>query len=178
MEMRYEYQELSERDLLPIPFSAYRLTTFSHHQHISLHWHRELEITYIETPGWIEIEGERFSQQAGDILCVNKGLLHHSYTQEAKEAYLLVFDLDLLSAPFTQGNSNLFLNQMMEGTLLLPEVVPSSQNGYEELKNLILKGVSLWKGRPAGWEVLMQSILLELLYRFFPADCFDPIQSS
>jgi AraC family transcriptional activator of mtrCDE len=167
MEMRYQYQEHSERDFLPIPFSAYRLTTFSNQQHIPLHWHRELELTYIETPGWIEIEGECFPHQAGDIICVNKGLLHHSYTEEKKEAYLLVFDLDLLSSPFTQNNDSLFLNQLIEGKLLFPEIVSPDQRGYGEIKDLLLRGVSLWEKHPSGWEVSMQSILLELVYCFY-----------
>ncbi len=167
MEIRDRYQERSERDFLPIPFSAYRLNTFPNQQHIPLHWHRELEITYIESPGWIEIEGESFPHQAGDIICVNKGLLHRSYTEEAKTAYLLVFDLDLLTSPFTWDNKELFLNQMIEGKLLLPEVVSSFESGYETLKEMILKGVALWEERPDGWEVFMQSILLELVYSFY-----------
>lgn len=167
MEKRYQYQEHSERDLLPIPFSAYRLTTPANQRYLRLHWHRELEIMYIETPGWIEIEGERFQHQAGDIICVNKGLLHHTYTEEEKEACLLVFDLDLLSSSFTKNDQRLFLNQIIEGKLLFPEIVSSSQSGYDRMKNLILKGVSLWEERPRGWEVYMQSILLELVYCYY-----------
>ena len=167
MEIRDRYQERSERDFLPIPFSAYRLNTFPNQQHIPLHWHRELEITYIESPGWIEIEGESFPHQAGDIICVNKGLLHRSYTEEAKTAYLLVFDLDLLTSPFTWDNKELFLNQMIEGKLLLPEVVSSFESGYETLKELIALSYRLRKTETDefyryDYDVLLKKLFIEI----------------
>lgn len=162
MILREQYEEHSERDFLAVPLAAYHFENVL----IPLHWHRELELILTGASGVMELEGERKSYHAGDILCINKGLLHRT-TEPMIQADLLVFDLSILLSPLIRQEPVLFLNQLETGALLFPFRFPASGKGYAEAAEALKRCFRLMDTKPEGWEWKMQTALLNLLEFFW-----------
>ena len=122
---RQQYEEHSERDFLTVPLASYHFDEVT----IPLHWHREVELILTETAGSIELEGQSCPYSAGDILCINKGILHRT-SEPMGKADLLVFDLRILLSPLLEQDESLFINQLEKGRLLLPVRIGRSEAGY------------------------------------------------
>ena len=97
---RQQYEEHSERDFLTVPLASYHFDEVT----IPLHWHREVELILTETAGSIELEGQSCPYSAGDILCINKGILHRT-SEPMGKADPLVFDLRILLSPLLEHRS-------------------------------------------------------------------------
>ncbi len=91
--LRDQYEEHSERDLLWASLATYHFQRTI----IPLHWHREVELILPQWSGALELEGQLCPFEAGELLCVNKGVLHR--TREPIRADLLVLDLGILLSP-------------------------------------------------------------------------------
>ena len=162
MVSRQQYEEHSERDFLAVPLASYHFDEVL----IPLHWHRELELILTETAGSIELEGQSCPYSAGDILCINKGILHRT-SEPMGKADLLVFDLRILLSPLLEQDASLFLNQLEKGSLLLPVRIGRSEAGYSDLSQGLMDCISCIGTKEPGWELRIQTGLLHLLELFW-----------
>lgn len=76
MNLFLQYQETGTRPMRDIPFYIYDLKVTEPGPHVPIHWHEELEIILPSVPGCLEIDGNRFPFQEGDIMFVNPYELH------------------------------------------------------------------------------------------------------
>lgn len=158
---REQYEEHSERDQQTVPLAVYHFENVK----IPLHWHRELELIQTFASGTIELEGERHFYREGDILCVNKEMLHR--TQEPMErAELLVFDLRILLSPLMQQDASLFLNRLEAGGLLLPVRIGREHRFYPEIWDCLEKAIDLVREKADGWELQFQIQMLQMMEWF------------
>ena len=162
MVSRQQYEEHSERDFLAVPLASYHFDEVL----IPLHWHRELELIQTETAGSIELEGQSCPYSAGDILCVNRGILHRT-SEPMGKADLLVFHLRILLSPLLEQDASLFLNQLEKGSLLLPVRIGRSEAGYSDLSRGLMDCISCIGTKEPGWELRIQTGLLHLLELFW-----------
>ena len=66
------------------------------------HWHDEMELIYIESgSGLVRLNKEILRVKAGDLIIVNRGVLHGIKTDLKNILYFrsIVFDLNFLSGP-------------------------------------------------------------------------------
>ncbi len=159
---RQQYEEHSERDFLTVPLASYHFDEVT----IPLHWHREVELILTETAGSIELEGQSCPYSAGDILCINKGILHRT-SEPMGKADLLVFDLRILLSPLLEQDESLFINQLEKGRLLLPVRIGRSEAGYSELSQNLMECISCLHTKEPRWELRIQTGLLRLLELFW-----------
>ena len=155
--LRDQYEEHSERDLLWAPLATYHFQRTI----IPLHWHREVELILPQCSGRLELEGQFCPFEAGELLCVNKGILHR--TREPIRADLLVLDLRILLSPLLRQEEGLFLNRLEEGTLTFPFRVGKNHSGYQDILAAFWQCVKLLDEKSPGWELPMQKGLLTLL---------------
>ena len=160
MAPREQYEEHSERDFLPTPLATYHFATVV----VPLHWHREVEWMHTQQGGLIEIEGENYRYEPGDLVCVNRELLHRTTRENpVLLADLLVLDLNILVSPLLGQESGLFLNRLTEGSLLFPLRVGKDAPGYQELVEAFQKCVELIRKKEPGWEFPLERELLSML---------------
>ncbi|MGI6254523.1 MAG: helix-turn-helix domain-containing protein [Acutalibacter sp.] len=155
--LRDQYEEHSERDLLWAPLATYHFQRTI----IPLHWHREVELILPQCASSLELEGKLWPFQPGELLCINKGVLHR--TREPIRADLLVLDLRILLSPLLRQEEGLFLNRLEEGTLTFPFRVEQSCPGYGEMVQAFRRCVTLLDDKSPGWELPMQRELMTLL---------------
>lgn len=162
MVVREQYEEHSERDQQAVPLATYHFDQVI----IPLHWHRELELILTQTPGVIELEGESYPYEAGDLLCVNKGVLHR--TQEPMGiADLLVFDLRILFSPLISQNLSTFWNRLEDGSLLFPYRFGQEEPFYTPVAHSLQNAIQLVREQPENWELQLQMELLSFLENFW-----------
>lgn len=164
MALREQYEEHSERDFLPTPLATYHFETVV----VPLHWHREVEWMYTQKGGLIEIEGQNYQYEPGDVVCVNRELLHRT-TQENPVllADLLVLDLNILVSPLLGQERGLFLNRLNEGSLLFPLRLGKGAPGHSEIVRAFEKCVSLIRAKESGWEFSLERELLTMLEAYW-----------
>lgn len=155
--LRDQYEEHSERDLLWASLATYHFQRTI----IPLHWHREVELILPQWSGALELEGQLCPFEAGELLCVNKGVLHR--TREPIRADLLVLDLGILLSPLLRQEEGLFLNRLEEGTLTFPFRLEKDCPCYERIVQAFRQCVQLLDEKSPGWELPMQRELLTLL---------------
>ncbi|MGI5894410.1 MAG: helix-turn-helix domain-containing protein [Candidatus Merdivicinus sp.] len=158
---RKQYEEHSERDLLPVSIASYHFEQVA----IPLHWHREVEFIFTADSGFIELEGKSYPYEAGDIICINQGILHRT-SNPVKRADLLVFDLRILLSPLLQ-NPSLFLNPLEKGQLLFPFSVSRTCPSYPDILQSFQNCIDCIRTKKNGWEVYMQTGLLHFLELFW-----------
>lgn len=160
MALREQYEEHSEREFLPTPLATYHFETIV----VPLHWHREVEWMYTQRDGIIEIEGQNYRYESGDVVCVNRELLHRT-TQENPVllADLLVLDLNILVSPLLGQESGLFLNRLNEGSLLFPLRLGKGAAGHGDVVRAFEKCVNLIRKKEPGWEFSLERELLAML---------------
>ncbi|CCX37939.1 putative uncharacterized protein [Clostridium sp. CAG:1013] len=164
MALREQYEEHSERDFLPTPLATYHFETVV----VPLHWHREVEWMYTQKAGLIEIEGQNYQYEPGDVVCVNRELLHRT-TQENPVllADLLVLDLNILVSPLLGQERGLFLNRLNEGSLLFPLRLGKEASGHSETVRAFEKCVALIRAKEPGWEFSLERELLTMLEAYW-----------
>lgn len=154
---RERYLEHSEREALAAPLAAYRLEGMP----IPLHWHRETEWMLPAVPGALEVEGELVRYGAGDLLCVNPGLLHRT-PAPLVAADLLVADLSAAAAPLLREEPDLPLNRLAAGALMLPVRVAAGAPGHAALAAAFGACVAAVRERAPGWTLAELSGLAAL----------------
>lgn len=155
---REQYEEHSERDYLSVPLATYHFEQVT----IPLHWHREVELILPEQAGELELEGQLMPYGPGELLCVNKGVLHRTWAPIPR-ADLLVVDLQALLSPLLRQDGGSFLCRLEEGGLILPARLGTGAPGFGEMAESFWACVGLVREKPPGWELGVQLRLLGLL---------------
>lgn len=164
MALREQFEEHSEREFLPTPLAAYHFEKVV----VPLHWHREVEWMYTQKGGLIEIEGQNYRYEPGDVVCVNRELLHRTTRDNpVLLADLLVLDLNILVSPLLGQDSGIFLNRLTEGSLLFPLRLGTNAAGYQEIVRFFAACVDLIRAKEPGWEFSLERKLLALLETYW-----------
>lgn len=169
MMIREDYEENSERRDLPLPLAYYHVEDSA----ISLHWHRELEFWWVQGDGVLEVEGNPLAYQSGDLLFLNRQLLHRT-PAPLKSAEILVFDLPILLSPLLRQDENCFLNRLDAGELLLPSRIGPKSPLYAPLLSRFIVCCRCAQERLPGWEWRLQGSLLEMLDLFREKEALIP----
>ena len=178
-----DYKEKASHGDVLMPMQRYRCIVPFSYQDLSLHWHDEVEFTWIED-GSIDydINFETFRVQKDDLLLISPHTLHsaHALKEEEMISESLVFHLDMLGYQTPDACTIKYISPLLKGKYRFIPVIRAGAPGHEELlqcfremltgvedKNhspLLCREVTPGENRKReGNELYMK----ELLFRFF-----------
>lgn len=132
---RYENKQHGSAEF---PYAVYRLLIPDFMHSCPLHWHNEMEITYIVNGSCIiSVNGTPVHALAGDIILILPNQLHSIDRDDdcPAEYYTVVFDLHLLGQDVpSDACFRKYLKPYLEGSSVLPLKLSSEQTDYAPIR--------------------------------------------
>ena len=103
------------------------------------HWHDEMELIYIESgSGLVRLNKEILRVKSGDLIIVNRGVLHGIKTDLKNILYFrsIVFDLSFLSGPVGDLCQERVISLLMENQAEFTHIISPSDSNYENICQL------------------------------------------
>lgn len=168
-----EYLQLKELtthgDFLS-PISYYELNGGSHTFTLPMHWHEEMELTYIVSgQGSYDLDLNEFPVKSEDFLIIPPGVLHASHLEDADGLNTLtfVFHLNMLNSLLTDACAIQYFVPLMHGEITSPMVIHKDTPGYAEIVSCFFNLHHAYKEKTVGYELAVKSHLMLLFYQLF-----------
>ncbi len=165
---QYEiYHEIKQHTPPDFPYNTYLCSIPLDFDHVSMHWHEEMEIIVIKKgSGIVYVDLVRLDVKSGDLIFILPGQLH---SIEQKENFIMeyeniIFRPDILR---TYGNdlcNSDFLRPVFEGDFDFPLLVDENQSYYSILFQSIENLDSLCSKKPFGYQLGVKSILFQIFF--------------
>ena len=163
-------RENAEHGDVFLPVNSYHCLIPFTYRELALHWHEEMEITFIQDgTSDYKVGREEFKANAGDIILIPPYCTHSACEIPGKTMISdsIVFHPDYLGASNQDLSASKYLRPMAEGQLLMQEVIRDSDAGYEEIKEAFLEALDCFKNKPSFYEMLLKEKLLHILILLF-----------
>ena len=169
-----DFKERAEHGDVLMPIRRYRCIVPNTYQDLSLHWHEEAEIGWIQE-GEIDydINFESFRVRKGDLLLIAPHILHAAHAVPGKRmvSESLVFHLDMLGHQTPDACTIRCISPLQNGKYRFVPVVHSGQPGYGELIACMEELLGCMQPRedavPKAEEPAEELYRKELLFRLF-----------
>ena len=169
-----DFKERAEHGAVLMPIRRYRFIVPNTYQDLSLHWHEEAEIGWIQE-GEIDydINFESFRVRKGDLLLIAPHILHAAHAVPGKRmvSESLVFHLDMLGYQTPDACTIRCISPLQNGKYRFVPVVHSGQPGYGELIACMEELLGCMQPRedavPKAEEPAEELYRKELLFRLF-----------
>ena len=169
-----DFKERAEHGDVLMPIRRYRCIVPNTYQDLSLHWHEEAEIGWIQE-GEIDydINFESFRVRKGDLLLIAPHILHAAHAVPGKRmvSESLVFHLDMLGYQTPDARTIRCISPLQNGKYRFVPVVHSGQPGYGELIACMEELLGCMQPRedavPKAEEPAEELYRKELLFRLF-----------
>ena len=169
-----DFKERAEHGDVLMPIRRYRCIVPNTYQDLSLHWHEEAEIGWIQE-GEIDydINFESFRVRKGDLLLIAPHILHAAHAVPGKRmvSESLVFHLDMLGYQTPDACTIRCISPLQNGKYRFVPVVHSGQPGYGELIACMEELLGCMQPRedavPKAEEPAEELYRKELLFRLF-----------
>lgn len=155
------------------PFAYYYMHNIRSGFNVSLHWHDEIEILFIESGIlYLTINSTPYIGRAGDIFLVNPREIHGMNAQDTSTLYhAFVFPLHFLTFQSRNTDSNSFFLPLSEGKLLLHNAIQDSalkKEGGQIIQHIL----TLNEKKTSGYQLGIQIYCAQLLYSIYAAGCY------
>ena len=153
-----------------LPVNSYHCLIPFTYRELALHWHEEMEITFIqEGTSDYKVGKEEFKANAGDIILIPPYCTHSACEIPGKTMISdsMVFHPDYLGANNQDLSASKYLRPMAEGQLLMQEVIRDGDAGYAEIKDTFIRALDCFKNKPPFYEMLLKEKLLHILILLF-----------
>lgn len=169
----YELKQFVPYQKREFPFTALYIQPTGK-QVLHLHWHDDWEIIYLQKGKAVfHIGTESVTAHAGDLLFINKGLIHTAFSlgNTEVEYYALVFHPSLV------GNIMQYMHQLQvtvpytTGEYILPLHITKDDPYYSGLVDIVERLIQEYEEQSKGFQVAISSILhllLVYLVRYYP----------
>lgn len=155
------------------PFQYYHCSIPESFTTLPVHWHEELELTYVlEGGSTYQIDLNPYQVHAGDIILIPPGILHgitdEEYSYMVTDSF--VFRTDMLDA-MRSDTCTAYLNPVTQHTVHFPMVLPATEPYTEKIHTIILQLLEVCREKPWGYELEIKSLLYHLfftLYQYVP----------
>lgn len=148
------------------PFRVFHIIPFEK-QVLHLHWHEDWELIYIVKAGSsvFHIGSETIRPKTGDLLFVNKGLIHTGFSEhfEAVEYYALVFHASLTGSSRADAYHLQISNPYVSGKMIFPVHIETSHEHYPALHHLVRQLIYEYETQSKGYQLAIRSLLHLLL---------------
>ena len=138
---------------------------------VTTHWHEEAELTLI-TQGncQYQIDLINYEVNEGDILFVPPLLLHSISLSQSRQliSETYVFHLNYIGANATDVCSTRYLTPIMNQELAMPCHISHEHPAYASLRILFDKIADLYTNTPAGYELALKSLFIQVIFELIP----------
>ena len=167
-----ELKENREHGDYILPFITYRGQLDNTYPQISMHWHPEMEITYI-TDGSCNynINLTNYVVDPGDIIIIKPQSLH-SLTLNNNQSVTwntIVFNFNMLNSSITDGCLLKYIAPIINETHELPIIIKKDSVGYSKIFDTITSIFDCYENQNDAFELELKSYLfhlLALLYKY------------
>ena len=153
-----------------LPVNSYHCLIPFTYRELALHWHEEMEITFIQDgTSDYKVGREEFKANAGDIILIPPYCTHSACEIPGKTMISdsMVFHPDYLGANNQDLSASKYLRPMAEGQLLMQEVIRDGDEGYAEIKDTFIRALDCFKNKQPFYEMLLKEKLLHILILLF-----------
>lgn len=155
-----------------LPFTIYQGEIAENIFHVPLHWHEQIEITYIEK-GLTELNVDLISHVAeeGSIFIIKPLSLHSmkSFPSTYLKWNTIVFNLNMLNSALTDGCLIKYIAPILNNEHELPLTLDANSKGYNEILSVLKDIFECYASRLEAYELELKSLLFHffaLLYKF------------
>lgn len=166
--MNESLREATSHGTREFPFAYYYMQNIRPGFTVSLHWHEEIEVLYMESGTlYLTINDTAYTGKAGDIFLVNPREIHGMTAHDPDTLYhAFVFPLRFVSFQSRNTGSNSFLLPLSEGKLLLHNRL-SDAGHKKEAAEIIRQLLTLETQKPTGYQLGIQIFCARLLYSLY-----------
>ena len=139
---RDELQEKVQHGNFMMPFAQYVSWLPTSFTSFSMHWHKEIEIIYVETGVCeVNIDLQRYVIRSGDIVIVRPYALHSIKQHGTEEGCIIswVFDVRMLCSGSTDACYTKYLLPLQKGELEYPQVIDHTHEHYMEFYQVLME---------------------------------------
>ncbi|MEI8095982.1 MAG: AraC family transcriptional regulator [Spirochaetales bacterium] len=150
------------------PVQSY-LGLFSDENVLHLHWHDELELTWVDSGEVVyQVDLEEFRLAAGDLLLITPGALHEASAPTGKKAVTrtLVFHPSFVVSAQPDRVQVAGLSPLFDGRSTFPRVIAARDPRHAELAKLFDTAIRAHLDPSPGGALLVKGGLLMLLAAF------------
>lgn len=180
-----EQKENAQHGEHMFPLKKYITTLSELFPSVSAHWHDEAELTLILRGSCTyQVHLDTYKVSEGDILFVPPAVLHSisplSSGGMCSETY--VFHMNFLGANSADICAVKYLTPLTNQKLILPCLIGKDHPGYKEIRKLFREISHTYRKAPAGYELLLRSLLLRVIYTLLPygdeAACHSSLETE
>lgn len=158
-----------------LPFSKYNCHFSNDFKTVPIHWHEEIEITFINKGcGTYKIDLIPYSLNEGDIVIV-KPLSLHSIHKKDNEHMIwksIVFNLNMLNSALTDGCLIKYFAPILNKQNTLPTILNKNSKGYIEISQTLVKIYECYDKKEYGFELELKSYLYYFFFLIYKNDLF------
>lgn len=163
-----EQIELKENTLLLNKYFSFNvfLNTSDNQNILYTHWHDNIEIIYmVEGSAVFYIGNESYTVDPGEIIFVNRGLLHSGYSINNTQVvfYAIVFHPSLLASQSPDPFHSQFISPYATGQTPFPGKVELSSPSHASVKNLINSIIDEFEKKNPAYEIAIKAYLFLLV---------------
>ena len=141
------------------------------------HWHDEMELIYIESgSGLIRLNKEILRVKAGDLIIVNRGVLHGIKTDLKNILYFrsIVFDLNFLSGPAGDLCQERVISLLMDNQAEFTHIISRSDDNYGNICLLFDRIHSCHKEKKPYYFVKLKALFFSFFYEMLMGNYITP----
>ena len=169
--LEYEnYQEKKTHFDASFPYNTYLCCIPQDFLSVPLHWHIEMEISYIKKGcGAVSIDLSSSLVKEGDIILIAPGQLHSISQQEdiRMEYENILFDLSMLEAKGNDSCTADFFAPLRHSHVLAKNIYSFGEPKYEKISYWLDQADEICKTFPHAYQLHIKSCLFALFYELF-----------
>lgn len=171
-----DFREKAEHGDALLPVNYYCCHIPESYRNLTLHWHEEVEITYIEEGcANYTVNFEAFSVQKGDLLFLSPQILHGATESPGctMTSHSLVFHLRYLGSLAPDICTVKYLNPILDGKCRFTTIIHPDHPGYPEMKKSFLDACAVFQKREITYELRMKALLFALFSDMYTFGCVE-----
>ena len=141
------------------------------------HWHDEMELIYIESgSGLVRLNKEILRVKAGDLIIVNRGVLHGIKTDLKNILYFrsIVFDLNFLSGPAGDLCQERVISLLMDNQAEFTHIISRSDDNYGNICQLFDRIHACHKEKKPYYFVKLKALFFSFFYEMLMGNYITP----
>lgn len=150
------------------PFVIYRIKKSNYPISVSLHWHDEVEIIYVEKGTlYLSIDKTAYIGTTGSIFIVNSQQIHEMSVTEADTVYYtILFPLTSLLFQSSDTANMTLLTPLAEQTMQFTTDLSASPN-HAVYETLLKELIHIYSAKKTAYQLGTKSYLLTLIYLLY-----------
>ena len=134
------------------------------------HWHREMEINYVESGnGEVVIDQNRFKISGGDIIIVPRNSIHYIIANPDSiiKAQSIVFNIELMANLSYDYCQSEFIYPVLTKGVDVTNVIHLNSKGYDEILFCVKSIIESEKEKEYAYELQTKSLFYQFFFKMF-----------